>query len=74
VALGSLRDENDLEAFVRRLIDRLGLRAGQSRPPRYLTADRPDPTLKEGLVIYVPDGAAGAKLQYSDGTAWQPAG
>jgi len=39
-------------------------------PPTYTVATRPDVTLNEGGIIYVSDGAAGAKFQGSDGAAW----
>lgn len=68
MAIGSLASEQDLENFVRRLFDRWG--ANRFRPPRYLTAKRPAAADKEGLIIYVPDAAAGSKYQGSDGASW----
>lgn len=70
--IGSLATEQDLENFVRRLFDRWVARS--QRPPRYLTADLPPASKKEGLVVYVPDAAAGSKYQGSDGTNWVPLG
>lgn len=36
----------------------------------YTTTTLPDPAEWEGHIIYVSDGAAGAKFRGSDGTAW----
>jgi hypothetical protein len=40
------------------------------KPGSFTTATRPAASAWPGAVIYVSDGAAGAKFQGSDGTAW----
>lgn len=70
MALGNLQTEGDLEQWVKRLLDRLGIRP-QQQIPRFLVATRPAASAaNEGLLIYVKDAAAGSKFQGSDGSSW----
>jgi hypothetical protein len=58
-----------LEQALGRLLSRDVLFLGS-----FATAVRPSPTSVPGALIYCSDAAAGAKLQYSDGTNWVAAG
>jgi hypothetical protein len=71
MALGGLQNEEQLQAFIRETLDRLGVRPASLRLPTYTTATRPAATTANaGMPIYVSDAAAGSKFQGSNGTAW----
>jgi hypothetical protein len=71
MALGGLQNEEQLQAFIRETLDRLGVRPASLRLPTYTTATRPPATTANaGMPIYVSDAAAGSKFQGSNGTAW----
>lgn len=73
--IGNLETEGDLEQWLKYALDRLGIHTGPARPPRFLTANLPAASAaNEGLVVYVPDAAAGARFQGSTGSAWVPLG
>lgn len=42
--------------------------------PTITTASLPSASTNVGQIVYVPDAAVGAQLQYSNGVGWQPAG
>jgi hypothetical protein len=71
MALGRLKDEVDLENFLREMLDRLGVRPSSLRLPTYTMATLPPATTANaGMPVYVSDAAAGSKYQGSDGSAW----
>lgn len=44
-------------------------------PPTHTTSTLPDAdTVREGTIVFISDESAGQKVQYSDGTDWQPLG
>jgi hypothetical protein len=65
-----------LEGIIRQLRDRIAtLESGSIGPPVYTAATLPAATtVRAGTQVYVSDAAAGSKMQYSDGAAWQPLG
>lgn len=68
MAIEELNTKADLMRFIRQ---QLGTRTPAGvRPPVYLTAVIPAAANHEGEIIYVPDAAAGAKFQGSNGSAW----
>lgn len=71
MALGNLQNEDDLQNFIRVVLDRLGIRQTNYRLPTYTTTTRPAASAKNaGMAIYVSDAAAGSKFQGSDGSSW----
>lgn len=70
MAIEDIDTKGALIAFVRRELFGGKRRVFAVRPVSYLTADIPGAADHEGEIIYVPDGAAGAKFQGSNGTAW----
>lgn len=73
--IGNLATEGDLEQWVKRLLDRLGVRAGASRVPVFTVASLPAAAPEnEGVLVYVRDGAAGTKWRGSNGSSWDTLG
>jgi hypothetical protein len=70
------RGSVSLDGIIKQLGARIArLELGSIGPPVYTTATRPGPTtVRAGTIVYVSDAAAGSKMQYSDGAAWQPLG
>jgi hypothetical protein len=64
------------ERLIGQLRDRIArLERGSIGPPVYTAATLPAATtVRAGTQVYVSDAAAGSKMQYSDGAAWQPLG
>jgi hypothetical protein len=68
--MGEYREDGDLVADIKELQQRISALANSQGRSLYLVADRPAPSTRTGLIIFVPDAAAGSKFQGSDGTSW----
>ena len=77
--IGSPPHTRFLYALLQALRNMLGgvaerLDSGPFNVVSYTLAERPPPADFPSAIIFVSDAPAGQMLQYSDGTAWVPAG
>jgi hypothetical protein len=74
--MSDYRASVSIQGIIGQLRDRIArLERGSIGPPVYTAATLPAATtVRAGTQVYVSDAAPGSKMQYSDGTAWQPLG